>query len=88
MKTKSIASGRLREITFDPRTHHLELTWDNKTVTAYRPVPEEIFERLCKAPSPATYVEDRIAEEYSKVAPNRKTGADKAAQNLRDLFGD
>ena len=87
MKTKSFAAGRLREIRFDARTHHLELTWDNKTVTAYRPVPEAIVERLCKAPNPATYVEDRIAEEYPNVSPTRKTDADQAAQKLKDLFG-
>lgn len=88
MKSQSFASGRLREARFDPKQNHLELIWENKTVTAYRPVPQEIFERLCKAPSPATYVEDRIAEEYPKVTPHRQRDADSAAQKLKDLFGD
>lgn len=88
MNAKQFAAGRILEITFDPREHHLELTWDNHTTTAYRPVPREIFERLCKAPNPATYVEDRIAEEYPKVQPKRKPGGDDAAKKLNDLFGD
>lgn len=88
MKTQSFASGRLREVAYDLKDNHLELTWDNKTTIAYRPVPEEIFDRLCKSPSPATYVEDRIAEEYPKVSPKRKRDADDAARKLKDLFGD
>jgi hypothetical protein len=88
MKSQHFPSGRLREIRFDPKDHHLELTWDNKTITAYRPVPQEVFERLCKAPSPATYFDDRIAEEYPMVTPKCKTDADGAAQRLKDLFGD
>jgi len=87
MNAKQFASGRLREITFDPREHHLELTWDNHTTTAYRPVPREIFDRLCKAPNPVSYVEDRIAEEYPKVQPKRKPDSDDAAKKLNDLFG-
>jgi len=84
----SFAGGRIREITFDTRESQLELIWDNHATTAYRPVPREIFERLCKAPNPATYVEDRIAEEYPKVQPKRKPGVDDAAKKLNDLFGD
>jgi len=88
MKTHSFPSGRVREVRFDDRENHLELTWDNKTITAYRPVPREVFERLCKAPSPATYVEDRVAEEYPKVHPREQAATAQAAQKLKDLFGD
>ena len=31
---------------------------------AHQQVPQEVFRRLCSAPNPATYWEDRIAEEY------------------------
>ena len=88
MKKQSFPSGRIREIKFDDRDNHLELSWDNKTITAHRPVPREVFERLCKAPSPATYVEDRIAEEYPKVQPRGQAATADAAQKLKDLFGD
>lgn len=80
-------TGRIRKISYDLRERHLELTWDTKTVTAYRPVPSTIVERLCKAPNPATYFEDRIAEEYPKVDPIRDTDNDTAAKKLNDLFG-
>jgi len=74
-------------VSFEPREQQLTLTWENKTVTSYRPVPEEIYQRLCRAPNPSTYVEDRIAEEYPKVQPPRPKGPSEAAKKLDDLFG-
>lgn len=87
MQVKTYPFGRIREITFNPRDGYLELTWEDKSVTAYRPVPAEIFDRLSKAPNPATYFEDRIVEEYAKVTPNKKPSSIDAAKKLNDLFG-
>lgn len=87
MDKKHFPSGRIREITYAAKERHLQITWDNKTVTAYRPVPREIFDRLCKAPNPATYFEDRIAEEYPQVTPVQSRDQANAIKNLRDLFG-
>lgn len=87
MLNKRFTSGQIREIQFEPRDKHLEITWENKSVTAYRPVPQEVVDRLCKAPNPATYFEDRIAEEYAKVTPRKKAGAEDATKKLNDLFG-
>lgn len=85
--TKDFSSGQIRKVRFETRDNHLEISWENKSVTAYRPVPQEVVDRLCKAPNPATYFEDRIAEEYPKVTPRKKAGADDAAKKLSDLFG-
>jgi hypothetical protein len=87
MLEKDFASGRIRRVTYEPREQHLELTWDNKDIAAYRPVPHEIYNRLCNMPNPATYFEDRIAEEYPRVQPKKKSDTDGAAQKLKDLFG-
>lgn len=84
---KTFSSGRLREVKFDPREQHLELTWDNKSITAFRPVPREVVDRLCHAPNASVYFEDRILEEYINVAPRRKTDSETAAKKLNDLFG-
>ena len=55
---------------------------------AYKHVPQEVYRRLCSAPNPTTYWEDRIAEEYPKgVATAPNAGAD-AAKKFNDLFGD
>ena len=86
MPTKVFTSGRIRKAEYDPATQQLELHWDNKTVLAYKQVPGEVFRRLCSAPNPATYWEDRIAEEYPKATPAKRPGAG-APKDLNDLFG-
>jgi hypothetical protein len=52
MPSKTFTSGRIRRADYDPATRQLDLHWDNKTVLAYRPVPEEVFRRLSSAPYP------------------------------------
>ena len=53
MPTKTFTSGRIRRADYDPATRQLDLHWDNKTVLAYKPVPEEVFRRISSAPYPA-----------------------------------
>lgn len=87
MPTTTFTSGRIRRADYDSSSRQLELHWDNKTVTAYKQVPEEVYRRLCSAPTPATYWEDRIAEEYPKGVPKRSGASDDAAKRFNDLFG-
>lgn len=90
MQTKTFTSGRIRRADYDTTSQQLDLHWDDKTVRAYKHVPAEVWRRLCSAPNPATYWEDRIAEEYPKGTPMTQvadsSGAD-AAQQFRNLFG-
>ena len=87
MLTKTFTSGRIRKAEYDPASRQLDLHWDNKSILAYKHVPEEVFRRLCAAPTPAMYWEDRIADEYPKGRPmNPGTDAD-GAKKLSDLFG-
>ena len=86
MVTKVFTSGRIRQAEYDPASQQLDLQWDDKTVRAYKHVPQEVFRRLCSAPNPTTYWEDRIAEEYPKGTPMRPRAA--GGKDLRDLFGD
>lgn len=86
MPTKIFTTGRIRKADYDAATRQLDLHWDNKTVLAYKHVPEEVYRRLCAAPNPTTYWEDRIAEEYPKGTPT-KTGESDAARKFGDLFG-
>ena len=87
MTTQTLTSGRIRRADYDPATRQLDLYWDNKTVMAYRPVPEEVFRRLCAAPYPASYWEDRIADEYPKAVPRKPAEGSTAPRTLDDLFG-
>lgn len=87
MPSKTFTGGRIRRADYDSSEHQLDLTWDNKTVLAYKHVPEEVYRRLCAAPNPAAYWEDRIAEEYPKGTPKRSGAGSDAAQAFDDLFG-
>ncbi|MBI2745756.1 MAG: KTSC domain-containing protein [Burkholderiales bacterium] len=88
MQSKTFTIGRFRRADYDVATQQLDLHRDDKTVFAYTHVPQEVFRRLCSAPNPTTYWEDRIAEEYPKGVPMSKgAGADDTAQKFQDLFG-
>lgn len=87
MPTKTFTSGRIKKADYDPDSRQLDLHWDNKSVLAYKQVPQEVFRRLCSAPNPATYWEDRIAEEYPKGIPMTSSTDTDGAKKLNDLFG-
>jgi hypothetical protein len=88
MITKSFTLGRIRKAEYEPSTRQLDLHWDNGSVLAYKHVPDEVFRRLCSAPNPTTYWEDRIAEEYPKGTPRKSGAAPGGGKTLSDLFGD
>jgi hypothetical protein len=87
MPIKTFTSGRIRKAHYDSASRQLDLHWDNKSVLAYKHVPEEVYRRLCSAPNPATYWEDRIADEYPKGTPMISAADPDAAKKLSDLFG-
>jgi hypothetical protein len=87
MLSKVFTSGRIRKAQYDPGSRQLDLYWENSSVLAYKHVPEEVFRRLSSAPNPATYWEDRIAEEYPKGTPMATGAASDGAQKLADLLG-
>ena len=87
MITKNFTTGEIEQVLFDSGSRYLEVRFRNKRVLAFRPVPEEIARRLCNAPNPATYLEDRITEEYPKVEPKKSQTTDDAKTKLDDLFG-
>ncbi len=87
MPIKNFTSGRIRQADYDTASRQLELHWDNRQVLAYKQVPQEVFRRLCSAPNPAAYWEDRIAEEYPKGVPKSGGKNADAARRFDDLFG-
>ncbi|MFM9997300.1 MAG: KTSC domain-containing protein [Burkholderiaceae bacterium] len=86
MSAKVFTSGRIRRAAYDRAARQLDLHWDNKAMLAYQQVPEEVFRRLCNAPNPAAYWEDRIADEYPKARPRKSAADPDRAQKFGDLF--
>ena len=87
MPTTTFTHGRIRRADYDPASRQLDLHWDNKTILAYKHVPQEVYRRLCSAPNPTTYWEDRIAEEYPKGVPMKPGTESEGAKKLSDLLG-
>jgi hypothetical protein len=87
MPTKIFTSGRIRKADYNPTSRQLDLHWQDKSVLAYKQVPEEVYRRLCSAPNPATYWEDRIADEYPKGTPMTSGKDPDGSRKLSDLFG-
>jgi hypothetical protein len=87
MPCKTFTSGRIKMANYDIPSKQLDLHWDNKSVLAYKHVPEEVYRRLCSAPNPATYWEDRIAEEYPKGTPMTTSPPADGAKKFNELFG-
>lgn len=86
MERRTLKGGRLRSGAYDAREQRLELGFTDGSVSVYRSVPGEIWRRLLAAPNPASFFEDRIAEEYpvdrGVAAPDAS-----AKTRLDELFG-
>lgn len=83
---RSLRGGRLKAGTYDEGSERLELEFVDGSVRVYKTVPAEVWRRLLAAPNPASYHEDRIAEEYP-VERGSATAHPDAKARLDALFG-
>jgi len=65
MERKRVNSSKIRAVGYDAKAQTLEVEFSNGTVYAYSGVSPEVHRRLMNAPSPGSFFEERIAEEYS-----------------------
>jgi len=86
IERRALKGGRLRSGTYDEAGQRLELEFVDGSVKVYRSVPAEVWRRLLAAPNPASYHEDRIAEEYP-VERGSATADPDAKARLDALFG-
>lgn len=87
MTSKTFTSGRIRRADYDSATQQLALHWEDRRLLVYLHVPAEVYRRLCAAPNPAAYWEDRIADEYPHGTARKAGTGPGAAQAFDDLFG-
>ena len=64
MERKRISSSKIRGVGYDPRAQVLEIEFNDGRVMAYGGVSPEVHRRFMAAPSPVSYFEDKIADEY------------------------
>ncbi len=64
MERKRISSAKIRAVGYDPRGQVLEVEFNDGRVVAYRGVSPEVHRGFMAAPSPVSFFEDKIADEY------------------------
>ena len=86
MQRKAIRAGRLKSAGHDERTGELEIEFNDGAVRVFKSVPVEVWRRLLASPNPASYFDDRIADEYPSRPGSPDTPRDARAR-LDALFG-
>jgi hypothetical protein len=64
MERKRISSSKIRGVGYDPRNQVLEVEFSDGRVMAYSGVSPEVHRAFMNAPSPVSFFEDKIADEY------------------------
>ena len=64
MERKRVNSSKIRAVGYDPQSRTLEVEFSDGRVVAYSGVSPEIHRQFMAAPSPASYFEDKIAEDF------------------------
>lgn len=65
MERKRVNSSKVRSIGYDEKTQTLEVELSGGQVFQYSKVYPEVYRRFMAAPNPATFYEDKIAEDYT-----------------------
>ncbi len=86
MERKTLRGGRLEAAAYDAPDKRLEIDLTGGERRIYRNVPVEVWRRLISAPNPASYLQDRIEEEYP-VERARGGATPQARSQLNALFG-
>ena len=65
MERKRVNSNKIRSVGYDANARLLEVELRDGTVLAYSGVSQEVHRQFMNAPSPTSYYEDKIADEFS-----------------------
>jgi YD repeat-containing protein len=64
MERKRVNSSKIRAVGYDQKERVLEVEFSDGRVVAYTGVSPEIHRQFMAAPSPASYFEDKIEEDF------------------------
>ena len=65
MERKRVNSSKIRAVGYDPKSQVLEVELRDGTVLSYSGVSQEVHRQFTNAPSPTSFYEDKIADEFS-----------------------
>jgi hypothetical protein len=86
MERKRLSSGKLRAAGYDESTRTLEIEFANGDVFEYKSVSRELYRQLMASPSPSSFYEDKIDEQFSGKRLPRE-GKSNAGDAFDSLFG-
>ena len=64
MERKRVNSSRIRSAGYDSQQQLLEIEFSDGRIVSYRGVSPEVNRQFMNAPSPVSFYEDKIAENY------------------------
>jgi KTSC domain len=84
MDRKPLRSGKLRAAGYDESSRTMEIEFVNGDVFEYKPVSRELFRQLMASPSPSSFFEDKIDEQFNgkRLAKSSKSDAGDAFDSL------
>jgi len=65
MERKRVNSSKIRAVGYDAKSRVLEVELRDGSVLAYSSVSQEVHRQFMNAPSPTSYYEDKIVDEFS-----------------------
>jgi hypothetical protein len=65
MERKRVNSSKIRAVGYDPKSRVLEVELRDGSVLAYSSVSQEVHRQFMAAPSPTSYYEDKIVDEFT-----------------------
>ncbi len=84
---RPLRTSKLRSGAYDAAASVLEVDFNDGQRIRYLEVPAEVARRFFASPNPASFWEDRIAEEYVQDRGRAQPDGDDAKRRLDDLFG-
>jgi hypothetical protein len=84
MERKRLSSGKLRAAGYDEASRTMEIEFVNGDVFEYKAVSREIYRQLMASPSPSSFFEDKIDEQFAgrRLAKQSGGGANDAFDAL------
>jgi len=65
MDRKRLTSSQIRAVGYDASSQTLEIEFPNGSIVQYSRVSPEVHRRLMAAPSPGSFFQDRIEDEFT-----------------------
>lgn len=65
MERKRVSASTIRSVGYDPRGQILEVEFSNGSIVQYSGVSPEVHRRFMNDPSPGSFFQDKIEENFS-----------------------